>query len=342
MFTKPLNKILLSSFVALALGTTIIYGENTVPSKACQVATRDGASMDQVITASFETILNVFPISFAGVALSPGGQYGDTVNGQVMCTCPAYPIVQEGIVLTYWEPIAIVEPTSIPHCSAFLGDTIGSSGAGAKSWGTGDGDGINNLTTYQAHYIKYYFFSLIRMLVDSNCQNDGGDGIDYGYVTEYDALWQNDTWNYIIAPETALVANPIAQMSCMADAVSSSVGFPIDAMTWCLGSWGSAFPWTMNVAAVTPIEAQASIVSRLLMKMHRQFMIWPWTWVCSRTAQPVMQKSLYGIFPVYPVLWPYRIPIGRTGLLWQAGHDNPANQRASAWMVYQKVKCCAW
>jgi len=192
----------------------------------------------------------------------------------------------------------------------------------------------------------YKELGLIDYLADFICLSGDG-GMDIGYVTELDPLWQNDIWASIVGPEAYLVANPVAQTACMADAVSSAAGFPLDPLWWCIGSWGSAFPMTQNVKDyTTPMETQGAITARMLMKMHRQLMLWGSigeAGLCQSYPMPVMRKSQYGIFPVYPFLgWPYRIPIGRSGLIWDRGMDNPANMQVGAWMIYRKRDCCAF
>lgn len=49
----------------------------------------------------------------------------------------------------------------------------------------------------------------------------------------------------------------------------------------------------------------------------------------------------FSIFPSVP--WTYRIPVGRSGLIWGAGAENPANNaHVWAWMAYRKSTCCAF
>lgn len=310
------------------------------------VATHGGSSMMQIVTASINTIYNVFPIRIGGVTMNffPGTEDLDTVSSVPVCFCMT-PVPRFGIKVSLWEPLAIVEPTAVPFCSPILGQGLPISfGPGGQSFGALDKDNTKHLNTVQAHYVKYPVFLLLNLLMDFVCL-DAGSGLDYAYITELDPLWQNDIWAAIIGPEAFLVANPIAQMVCMVDAVSAIAGFPLDPLWWCLGSWSSTFPMTENHSGTTFPEAQAAITARVIMKLHRQLILWGSigeAGLCQTFPMPIMRKSQYGIFPVYPFPWPFRIPIGRTGIIWEVGEENPANQHVGAWMVYRKRDCCAF
>ena len=334
--------------ISALLVTAALLAGARADSASCNTALHGGAGAAvEVFTRSLQTIYNVFPIRVGGVSMNFFPKLEDikSVSNAPICTCLT-PFPRVGIKVSFWEPIAVIEPTAIPWCSPSLGASIPAGGPGGESYGANGQRAVSHLKTYQAHFIKYPVFALIDYLADFICL-DGGSGMDIGYITELDPLWQNDIWAAIIGPEAYLVANPVAQTACMADSVASAAGFPIDPLWWCLGSWGSAFPMTQNVKdAVSPMETQAAISARLLMKLHRQMMLWGSigeAGLCQSFPMPIMRKSQYGIFPVYPSLgWPFRIPIGRSGLVWDRGIDNTANMHVGAWMVYRKRDCCAF
>lgn len=300
--------------------------------------------MIDIIVTSLFTIHNIFPITVAGIELNPfsGVENYDTTAKIPVCVCPT-PFPRFGIKIGLWEPIALIEPTAIPYCSPTIGRALPISlGMGAASFGQHDGQGTKHANTLQSHYIKFNVLSLLQMLMDFVCLQNGG--IDYGYMTELDPLWQNDIWAAILGPEAFLVANPIAEMACMADAVTANVGFPLDPLWWCTGSWNGTFPMTQNVKGTTAAMTQANLSTRTLMKLHRQLMLWGSVGeegMCMQYPMPIMRKSQYGIFPIYPFVWPNRFPIGRTGMIWDAGQENPGNQHVGGWMVYRKRDCCA-
>lgn len=319
---------------------------NPAAAGACEVAVHGGSSLVQVVSTSIMTLYNVFPIRIGGVPLDffPGTEDFASTSNIPICFCLT-PVPRPGIKVSLWEPLSLIEPTAIPYCSPTIGMGLPISvGMGAASFGQNDSDISKHTNTYQAHYIKYPVFKLLSLFMDFVCLESSG-GLDYLYITELDPLWQNDIWAAIIGPEAFLVANPIAEMACMVDAVTSAVGFPLDPLWWCLGSWNGTFPMTQTNKGTTAMQAQAAISARMLMKLHRQLMLWGSigeAGLCQQFPMPIMQKSQYGIFPLYPMSWPFRIPIGRSGVIWEAGHENPANQHAGVWAVYRKRDCCAF
>jgi len=338
-----IKKILISFLIwiniALAIDT----------SAQCKVATHGFQSAVEIATKSIMTIYNVFPIRIGNVKIFSYKNLEDysELSSMPICVCikpPGIPI--PGIKVSFWEPIAIVETTALPMCVPTFGMSIPVNiGVGTSSLGAVDTGIITSLNTYQAHYIKYPIFKLLGLFLDFICLDFNG-GIDIGYLTELDPLFQNDSWSAILNPEAFLVANPVAQSACITDSIASQFGFPLDPLWWCFGSWGSAFPMTMNVKGGTNITASANIVSRMLMKMHRELLLWGSvgeSGLCGKYPMPIMRKSQYGIFPVYPVGYPYRIPIGRTELLWSEGLDIPfVNMHTWTWIIYRKRDCCAF
>ena len=342
---KFLKKILIS----LLIGFSVSYA-GAITSAQCKVATKGFSSAVEIATKSITTIYNVFPIRIGNVPLFkfPNLEDHSELSSMPVCFCikPPSPIPIPGVKISLWEPIALVETTALPLCTPTFGMSIPLNiGIGTSSIGSVDTESIHTLNTYQAHYIKYPVFKLLNMFMDFVClQIDGS--IDIGYLTEIDPVWQNDSWSAILNPEVFLVSNVIAQFACIADAIASSMGFPLDPLWWCFGSWGSAFPLTQNVEGTTNVEAAANITAKLLMKLHRQLMLWGSVGeagLCYKYPMPVMRKSQYGIFPIYPIGFPYRIPVGRTGFLWDEGQDMPViNLHTWVWSVYRKRDCCAF
>lgn len=339
MFTKRLVNFSL----ALLIATENIFA-NPLSYAACEPATKAGASTMQVIMTSVATMYNIFPIRIAGIPIDyfPDTEDIPSSNDMPICIC-SDPFPRIGIPVSYWEPIALMEVTSIPFCSPTFGHAIPIPlGPGAMSFSQHDNDNDRKTNTYQAHYVKFPLFKLLQLLADFVCLAPDGS-VDYAYITELDPLWQNDIWAAIIGPEAFLVANPIAELACVVDSVTASAGFPLDPLWWCLGSWNGTFPMTMNNKGTVTMEAQAAITSRMLMKLHRQLMLWGSIGeqgLCGIYPMPIMRKSQYGIFPLYPIPWPFRIPIGRTAHIWGVGQENPANQHVGEWAIYRKRNCC--
>lgn len=326
---------------------------NPVTSGMCKTATRSGNSAYVIMASAMTSIYNAFPIKIGTITISTFSELEDISTGvpnSPVCICQRPPLFLPlpGMTVSFWEPMGIVETTAIPWCFPWLGQDLPVEfGAGSDAIGARPSKATSNRYTYQAHYTEYPVFAMLKLLTDIGCV-DVGETPDMPYLSEIDPLWQNDIWASIIAPEVYLVANPVAQMACSVDSAAATGGFPIDAMWWCAGSWGSIYPLSQNAATMTAPSASALTVARLLTHQHRLLMfelsagIHMVTGLCSSIRVPLMQKSLYSIFPLYPVSYPYRIPIGRASMLWEYGLDTPmVNFDVWAWAVYRKRDCCA-
>jgi conjugal transfer pilus assembly protein TraU len=82
--------------------------------------------------------------------------------------------------------------------------------------------------------------------------------------SEYDAQWQNGRLSAIIHPEAMLYGNKAMQLACMTDAKMVNRGLPLDFMSWCIGSSGSAYPMTGHVDNDNIVQTNNTVASRLI------------------------------------------------------------------------------
>lgn len=306
------------------------------------------ASAISIFLKSFATMYNIFPITLGGVPIVPGpsGLLDIPIGGSPVCVCFHGPVPLIGLKLGFWLPIAMIETVHTPLCSPTLGlsipiNLLGLGAGGQKRTKAGE---QKHRANAQAHYIKYPVYALLDILTDVVClQNE--TGIDIGYLTELDPLWQSDALSLIINPEAMLFGNPLTQIACAADSLAATIGFPLDPLFWCQGSWGSTYPLTGHVTNVDYTQANAAIADRLLFKMHRELLLWGTVGsegLCGVYPMPIMRKSQYNIFPLYPVGFPLRQPLGRTGLMWDSLQNLPIPEHNSnfVWSVYDKIDCC--
>ena len=317
------------------------------PDRVACTATGEGttATAVKIWKTALATIYNIFPIKIGGVTVSTfqGLEDVSTLADSPVCVC-SDPFPRLGLKVSLWEPIALVETTSIPGCIPSFGFHLPVSlyPMGFGSQGV-DPDYSHN--TYQLHYWKFPVFAVLGMFLDFVCL-EGGDP-DLAYMSEVDPLWQNDVWNAILNPEALLVANPIAQMSCMVDSAAANLGFPLDFMWWCLGSWGSLYPLTKSSAQGTNLTSQMAITARGLARLHRLGILWGSVGeagLCGSYPMPIMRKSQYSILPIHPVPTARRVPIGRSELVeWGYGKEVPGvNRHVYVNVIYRKRDCCAF
>jgi conjugal transfer pilus assembly protein TraU len=256
-----------------------------------------------------------------------------------ICICPRPPPVfyETGEIWEYWEPFLVEGTVSQAHYSAFRGSGGGSptDELGGKN-SSADAANITNESTFaQGHA---YLFPMMYGF----CKHQ-----DYGiWLTEYDAMWQNDELSAVITPEAALYASKTMQMACMADAAAVNLGYPLDFMPWCIGSGGSAYPMTGHVADDNIVQANNTIASRLLYKLNRLFMICdPADNLCGCDYTPVWIKSHYKMHVVRPGDRSPAWPVGKAAKFYDSGLNPPYQGEKGAndeflWVVYRKQKCC--
>ncbi|MEM7828245.1 MAG: TraU family protein [Candidatus Aenigmatarchaeota archaeon] len=332
---KFLVAVIISLFVSYPLKALSITCEAN-PTTAVRVA-----------TASIATLYNVFPIKIGGITVLNFSGLEDlkSVTDVPICVCMD-PIPRVGIKVSFWEPIALAEVVKAPWCMPTAGLQI-PAGVVTSEFAIGEDtaqSGVGKMASHQAHWVKFPVFAILNALSDFICLSK--EPFDYGYLTEVDLLWQNDIWAAILGPEAFLFANPIAQMVCMVDAITSAVGFPLDPLFWCMGGWQSTYPMSKHVSGASDVTANLAIAGKLMMKLHRELVLWGSigeAGLCGLFPMPIWRKSQYGVFPVYPITYPLRIPIGRTDMLWGAGLDVPgANMHNWVNAVYRKRDCCAF
>jgi conjugal transfer pilus assembly protein TraU len=339
---------LVSGFLAF-----LILVQSGFTNPATQLVCKAGPDTSMtIIVTIIGTAYNAFPITIGGVKFNFWFTLEDVnslVSNIPFCVCFT-PFPRVGIKFSLWEGIAVIEPVRIPWCTPTLpipGGLVGKVLFNAQAIGGANTDDQKegNLRSFQVHYYKALPWALLGMFIDFVCL-EGGNPFDLAYMTELDPLWQSDLLASILGPEAVLVSNPIAQMACAIDAITSTVGFPLDPLFWCMGAWGSMYPLSESVR-LDNVQANAGVVARMLYKLHRELVLWGSfgkAGLCGRYPMPIMFKSQYSIYPIWPILYPKRFPIGRHAfLIWGWGKNVPVlNQLNDVWMVYRKRDCCAF
>ena len=189
----------------------------------------------------------IFPIRIAGMTLfkSPMTASGTDPNGFPMssrpevpreatekttCVCDDKALPTVGITVGMWLPTTLYESTLTPGCSSTLGGTRLGIADPLYLGTSGNPSGTLREQSF-THIHTYAFPPVLLMELFSRCNRTYTD-IDILYMSEVDPMW-ND-------PIVAMYGNPIsvfgaslsAVAACAADAVSSSVGKPIDDLFW--------------------------------------------------------------------------------------------------------------
>jgi len=284
----------------------------------------------------------IFPITIAGVTVASGE---DTPNPRrVVCYC-SDPLPRIGIPISFWEPVRLVDVTRTPFCMVGLGGIRMGPNRGVRSHGSIAHTNKSHMkqSFYHVHWYIYPVIYWLELLTDFVCMEKSQ--MDVAYMTELDPLWNDDETSFIINPEAALFANPIAQLACVADCVLASSGFPNDALFWCGGCQGSIYPFTGNVPAHSnPIQATLLITQRFIAKLHREGLLWGYVGVeglCDKYPMPIIRKTQYKTQMTYPVATTGSChPLGRTETIWGSGRSYPIKGEDFGYLIWRKRNCC--
>ncbi|MFI5342795.1 MAG: TraU family protein [Chlamydiales bacterium] len=284
----------------------------------------------------------LFPMTVSGIQVTPG--YQDfTKHRKNVCTCAGTP-PKIGIPFTFWEPTHLVDVTR--HAYRLIG--LGGVSVGQetiKNRGSIGiiGDGPTQSSFYHVHWYTYPIFSLLGLFTDFVCIEKGN--LDMAYMTELDPLWYDDQWSILINSEAGFFANPIAQLSCLADCTSSSIGRPQDELFWCAGCEGSLYPFTGTVGHhAGAVQASSLLIQRVIAKLHRGLAIKGYgkNDYCEAKLMPIIKKSLYKTQMIYSIPQTHGQchALGKSDILWGTAKSFPVKGEDFVYLIWTKKQCC--
>lgn len=275
--------------------------------------------------------------------------YPDTQNpASPISYCPKPPpiFVQIGLNIGYWEPSTLTDVTRVPYCMVNMDMQMNLSTktniGGRISVREGE---YADAAFYHAHYYTFPLMAWLNIISSTACM--AVDTFGVAYLTELDPLWEDDELAFILNPEAILFGNPATQLACSAEAILTSLGtaLPIDALFWCMGSQGSAYPLTGTTNYKnSPVQAATLIMQRLNYKLHRQGIVWESNGsdgaICYQTPTPILPKSRYRYQMSATIPNALRcFPYTTTTTLWEAGHDNPITGENFGFINWKKRNC---
>ena len=292
----------------------------------------------------------MFPIRLAGVRISPSGPEPESHISTPLCSCQDGEFNRVGLVMEFSEPALMLDVVKDAWCFTGFGIDMGKTSV----WGDGSSTEATDTSTlrqeYSAHTHSYFYnpLMLLEILMDARCLDKMTTGISD--MSEVRPEHMDVQLNLMLYPQTLLFSNPIAVMACMADAVSATAGYPLDAMFWCSGTWGPIYPLTgMSTAkGVSRVKASANVAAKSLARAHQNLLLWGTKGtaaLCGQYPQPVWLKTQYKLQPVRPVRSSLCPPIGRSELLWGAGMNPPAPSGSTdnhAFLVWRRRSCCSF
>lgn len=273
----------------------------------------------------------IFPIMLAGNRMGDGSELvpSDAVDSP-LCLCQDdLGVSHPGITTSMWEPARLIEFQRTPGCSSVLNGTkfpmdelnIGHHKRGGK-------DGVQESFLHY-HYFAFPLLTMLEMFTNAGCNADGYVDLDLMYMSELDPTWNDSELAFFTNVEAAAVANPAATLACVADAVASNTGHPIDSMFWCAGTWGQLYPFvgmTYNMHGVA--ENTSLLKMKVLAALHRRGFAHRTMGddaMCEGKIDVILKKSMYKFTLLHPVAETEDAHVsGEAVMRWGSGKVIPA------------------
>lgn len=289
----------------------------------------------------------IFPIAIAGAVIPAGQAWNHDLPPPPLCSCPAPPpiFVRPGFGVAFWEPARWVEVVREPFCFPSFGGSVGGGLSGSVWGGTNSSsDEEGNKAFYHSHYFSAPILSWVGSTLSSVCSVTLD--ADMMFMSEIDPLWNDDSTSMLLNPEALLFNNPVAILACAADAVSATTtNFGLDALFWCAGAQGQAYPLNGNHAThVGGVDSSINIMQKTTMLMHRLGMEMDSSSplaMCMDVPQPVMRKNQYKFHMIYPIPRPFWAYGFGANSYWAAGAEFPVRGEDFNYMLFKKRQCCA-
>ena len=306
----------------------------------------------------------LMPIKVAGVRLSSAGVSDPETDAPAVCACQKGPILQPGFNMSFWEPVRTMEVVREPYCFPTLGGVSMGNASGmlhapahgrsssrgfqSDAGGAGGMDGSPRHTAfYQAHWYHTPWLFVLEVLLDTSCLEQAA--YDLAYMTELDPIWNDALAAFILAPESALFASPVAAAACMLDCAAATVSSARPELYWCSGCQGSLYPLSGWVASMTsPLQAWHLIAARMSVKLAREGLLWAAygeRGQCGPYFEPIPRKDVWRTQLVYPTPTASGTacchPLGAPTAVWGAGKTFPVEGEDGAVLLWRKRDCCA-
>lgn len=275
----------------------------------------------------------LLPIALLGQPIPNSDNHPDIASNESIGMCPSaiffgaeLPCLMTGM----WEPDKFVEVTRTPWCSLVMGgNRLDSAGSINPDTGEMENDqdaegerdrntpllsfrlGESNQATdddgsemaFYHHHIYSNPLSYVLGLTTSEC-NTGGSEVQLMWMSELLSEWEDDELALQLTPEAGPLSNALVTMSCMADAVKTTFGQPINSLFWCAGTWGTTYPFTGTVAQpFSPIVDYSIATTKALAFNHRLGMAEQSAGnsaYCMNHPNPVLVKGQYKFQQFYP------------------------------------------
>lgn len=350
------------SSIKAAFIAFLVFGYCVSPATAAPDSTAGSVNIDpqcksnDIISSKLFTDICwecLFPIKVAGIPLG-GGKAPSNASNKVFCSCSdGLGIYHPGIVNSLWQPQRVIELTRTPGCLSSLGGAklnLGSNymyGSQIDYMSGAAGTETKGTSFYEAHLYALPLLEILDLFLPADCDVSGYVDFDIISFTEIDPTWNNEELAFFQAPESAAVANIVAETACSVDAVSQFAGnMPTESLWWCAGSWGSMYPLAGFRQAMDPSRTTSLLASKILAQQHRRGLAYSTVGdenLCRGSIYPTIPKQQYKMTMFYPTPETKRgHMIGDHPYKWQGGSTRyPIGQGSdTTYMIWTWIDCC--
>ena len=324
----------------------VIGALSSAPCKDTWGACVPGPPMNPVTDICWDC---AFPLTIAGLTIIPGSYVNNWPDESNLpfCTCPAPPplFIRIGIPIGFWEPARMVETCEVPYCFPSLGglqlDLLSTLQAGGGTSAGQHRQGGHRGGFAQTHYFISPWWALLELLTDSVCVEMSG--FDLAYISEVNPGTANDTLQSILYPEEYLVANVVAGLAQIPDAISAAAGFSLSPLWWVSGSSGNIYPLSNFKDDSSTLSFHEGLSARAQFFMGRNGTVCdPAITMCTCVPTPIWVKQHYRNQIAKPIRDFTCNPYGRTDLIWGASKNFPGSGNNFVWQQFRKRTCCSF
>jgi len=214
----------------------------------------------------------------------------------------------------------------------------------------------NDTGTYlNAHFIPYPIFAMLNLFTNQSCLSISK--IEMAFIGEIEPEWYNEFIASFMHPDNLLVSNPIAQIACLSDCVSSTFKKPNEALIWCRGCWHSQRAEDGRIEGKVGIVDAAELSVNMLDFMAMSFRSLQSIPIMNKPAGgnnpigsttalacgkriyfPRIIKPAFFFQPAFPVV-SHSVPIGYPPLLWSNFKTIPG-YGSTVFAIWKRKICC--
>ncbi|UVA77158.1 TraU family protein [Pandoraea commovens] len=316
------------------------------------------AQSQQMCNGSFPNLITdvcydcIFPISIMGGFVNLGGSsedYSTGVSGAPICVCANN--LGVGTPVSLWEPRYMVDTTNKPGCMPLLGGIDINTPYNAAEYGgekttTGALKGRRKSAFMHVNEYVNPIMTALGVVVNNPCLDNRS--FDVPFLSWADPTWNDDALSLMLTPYAYPFAGVPSVAAELPDAISATVGFPLEILFWVAGAWGPMYPLNGNVAiANTPEQVSHLMIARLFAKLHAAGAGQATAGQealnsCGALGVPqlVMDKRQYKTNRVFPFPDNLCTPIGRPLPFQEMGAARPQD-KDYGYIVFQRKDCCA-